>query len=92
MTMQKENTTSKPIQSAHAGVSAETIAWTQRLYELGKITREEKIRLDNEAIRAANLSQLNGIDTTAEEMPGDWEEFQKNRAPKSLESPHSQCP
>lgn len=75
--MPAEDTISRSIAPAHAGVSAETIAQTQRLYELGKMTREEKIRLDNEAIRAANLSQLNGIDTAAEEMPGEWEEFQK---------------
>ncbi len=75
--MPVEDTISKPMKPAHAGVSTETIAWTQRLYEQGRMTKDEKIRLDNEAIRAANLSQLNGIDTTAEEMPGDWEEFQK---------------
>lgn len=64
--------------SPHAGVTVETIAFTTREYEAGRMTRDEKIRLDNLAIRANSLSFLNGIETKADEVPDEWQKYIRN--------------
>ncbi len=58
-----------------AGQTSETIAFTQREYEAGRMTREEKIRLDNLSIDNNARAQLNGIQTKADEMPGEWNQY-----------------
>src|SRR3989338_10414773 len=52
------------------GQAEETIAYTKRLVEQGKMTPEEKERLDNVAIKANALYYLiTGEQTVAEEKP-----------------------
>jgi len=71
-----------------AGQTRETIDFTSQLLKEGKITPEEKLRLDNLSIRANALANLSGFETYAEEKPGEWEKFlaaqrkKKSRPPK----------
>ena len=58
-----------------AGQTSETIAFTRKLVEEGKISPDEKLRLDNMAIRENSLANLNGFKTYAEEKPDEWENF-----------------
>jgi len=62
-----------------AGQTRETIDFTSRLVAEGKMTKEEKLRLDNIAIRENSLANLLGFSTYAEEKPGEWEEFLKKK-------------
>jgi hypothetical protein len=60
-----------------AGQVPETIAFTKLLYEKGRITADEKLRLDNEAMKANSLANLNGFETVPEETPGEWNKYEK---------------
>lgn len=65
----------KAISTLHAGQTTETIAFTEREYRVGRMTREEKLQLDNQAIQNNSLANLNGIQTKADETPGEWDDY-----------------
>lgn len=58
-----------------AGQTRETIDFTSNLVKLGKMTPEEKLRLDNLSILANSLANLAGFETYSEEKPNEWQEF-----------------
>jgi len=70
-----------------AGQTRETIDFTSELLKQGKITPEEKLRLDNLSIRENALANLLGFETYAEEKPGEWKKFlsahRKKKSPPS---------
>ena len=65
-----------------AGQTRETIDFTSELLKQGKITPEEKLRLDNLSIRANALANLLGFETYPEEKPGEWKRFLSVRLKK----------
>ena len=62
-----------------AGQTRETIDFTSKLLKEGKISPDEKLRLDNLAIRENALANLSGFETYAEEKPGEWKNFLKSK-------------
>ena len=62
-----------------AGQTRETIDFTSKLLKEGKISSDEKLRLDNLAIRANAFANLLGFETHAEEKPDEWENFLKSK-------------
>ncbi len=71
----KTTTIDRGITMLYAGQTTETLAYTQREYEAGRMTREEKLNFDNQAIQANSLASLNGIQTKADEVPGEWDNY-----------------
>ena len=58
-----------------AGQTLETLSFTQREFEAGRMSGPEKMRLDNLAMIANALAHLNGFSTFADETPGEWDKY-----------------
>ena len=70
------------IETNTAGQTRETLAFTLQEYLAGRMTREEKLRLDNLSIRNNSLANLNGVQTVAEEKPGEWDKYKSGPTKK----------
>ena len=77
---EKLNPAAKKPPNAYNETKDFTLIWLKK----GKMTRDEKIRLDNEAIKNWNLSQKNGFETRQEEFPGEWERLLSPKKPLSF--------
>lgn len=71
-----------PLDSPQAGPFGEAAEFVRELVRQGKMTREEALRLTEEAYQASMRSQLNGIPVEHGEHVGEWPPTQQNNGQK----------